>query len=155
MRTTRVRLLPHPCHRAHKACKGNKMLTHGILNAQMAAAVARLRHKDRFVISDAGLPVPDGVEVIDLAVAFGVPRFCQVLDVLKPELILKSGLMADEARGTEAERWVKDRFDIPLTYCTHDGENGFKTRMKGVRFVIRTGETTSYSNVIFRCGVPF
>ena len=74
------------------------MLTHGVINAQLAQALAGLRHKDRFVVSDAGLP---------------------------------------------------------LSYVPHDGENGFKAKVKGVKFVIRTGETTSYSNVIFRCGVPF
>ena len=33
------------------------MLTHGVINAQLAQALAGLRHKDRFVVSDAGLPV--------------------------------------------------------------------------------------------------
>ena len=131
------------------------MLTHGVINAQLAQALAGLRHKDRFVVSDAGLPVQPGIEVIDFAVAFGVPRFEQVLDAVAPELVLEEGLMAEEARGTIAEQWVKDRFDVPLSYVPHDGENGFKAQVEGAEFVIRTGETTSYSNVIFRCGVPF
>ncbi|ADH00961.1 ribose pyranase [Bifidobacterium longum] len=131
------------------------MLTHGVINAQLAQALAGLRHKDRFVVSDAGLPVQPGIEVIDFAVAFGVPRFEQVLDAVAPELVLEEGLMAEEARGTIAEQWVKDRFDVPLSYVPHDGENGFKAQVEGTKFVIRTGETTSYSNVIFRCGVPF
>lgn len=131
------------------------MLTHGVINAQLAQALAGLRHKDRFVVSDAGLPVQPGIEVIDFAVAFGVPRFEQVLDAVAPELVLEEGLMAEEARGTIAEQWVKDRFDVPLSYVPHDGENSFKAQVEGAKFVIRTGETTSYSNVIFRCGVPF
>ena len=131
------------------------MLTHGIINAQLAHAIAGLRHKDRFVVSDAGLPVQPGIEVIDLAVALGVPRFDQVLDALAPELVLEEGLMAEEARGTVAEQWVKDRFDVRLKYVPHDGATGFKAHVDGARFVIRTGETTPYANVIFRCGVPF
>ena len=62
------------------------MLTHGILNAQLSAALAGLRHKDVFVVSDCGLPVPQGIEVIDLAVVFGVPRFEEVLEALRPSL---------------------------------------------------------------------
>ncbi|MEE1296583.1 MAG: D-ribose pyranase [Bifidobacterium sp.] len=131
------------------------MLTNGVINAQLAAALAKLRHKDRFVISDAGLPVPDGVEVIDLAVTYGVPRFTDVLDALAPILVLEEGTMADEAKGHEPEQWVKDRFDVPITFVPHDGEGGLKDLEHGVKFVIRTGETTSYANVIFRCGVPF
>lgn len=131
------------------------MLRAGIVNAQLAGALAKLRHKDRFVIADSGLPVPPDIEVVDLALCYGVPRFEQVIDVLVPYLVLEEGLMAKEARGTVAERWVKSRFDVPLAFVPHDGPNGFKARIKGVNFVIRTGETTSYSNVIFRCGVPF
>ncbi|KFI95408.1 MULTISPECIES: D-ribose pyranase [Bifidobacterium] len=131
------------------------MLTHGIINAQLAHALAGLRHKDRFVISDAGLPVQPGIEIIDLAVVLGVPTFEEVLDALKGELVLEEGLMAEEARGTVAEQWVKDRFEVPLSYVPHDGDEGFKANVEGVRFVIRTGETTPYANVIFRCGVPF
>lgn len=132
------------------------MLTNGIINTRLAAALASLRHKDRFVVSDAGLPVPEGVQVIDLAVDYGVPRFTQVLDVLAPILVLEDGLMAKEAKGQEPDAWVRDRFpDLPLTYVPHEGKGGFKNLEHGVKFVIRTGETTPYANVIFRCGVPF
>lgn len=131
------------------------MLAHGIINAQLNEALARLRHKDRFVVSDSGLPVQPGIEVIDLALVYGIPRFGQVLDALQPELVLEEGLMAVEAQGAPAEQWVKDRFGIPIRYVPHDGPLGFKACVEGVRFVIRTGETTPYANVIFRCGVPF
>lgn len=131
------------------------MLTNGILNAQLASALAELRHKDLFVVSDCGLPVPDGVETIDLALVFGVPRFEDVLKSLKPELVLEEGTMAEEAKGGVAEQWVKDYYDVPLSYVPHDGAGGFKDRVRNAKFVIRTGETTSYANVIFRCGVPF
>lgn len=55
------------------------MLTHGILNAQLAAAIAKLRHKDQFVVSDCGLPVPAGVEVIDLALVLEYRDFLMCL----------------------------------------------------------------------------
>lgn len=131
------------------------MLTHGILNADLAACLARLRHKDRFVISDCGLPVPAGVPVIDLALTFGIPRFTDVLDAIAPELVLEEATMAREAQGKQAEEWVSSRFQIPLTHVPHDGDDGFKALVQGTKFVIRTGETTAYANVIFRCGVPF
>jgi D-ribose pyranose/furanose isomerase RbsD len=40
----------------------------GILNAQLAGALARLGHTDTLVVCDAGLPIPPGSEVVDLAV---------------------------------------------------------------------------------------
>ncbi|HKZ27462.1 MAG TPA: RbsD/FucU domain-containing protein, partial [Rubrobacteraceae bacterium] len=39
----------------------------GILNAQLAGALARLGHTDTLVVCDAGLPIPPGSEVVDLA----------------------------------------------------------------------------------------
>lgn len=131
------------------------MLTHGILNAQLASALATLRHTDEFVVSDCGLPVQSGIEVIDLALIFGEPRFETVLDALKTQLVLEDGIMAEESRGKSPERWVRDRFAVPLSYVPHDGVGGFKSLVRNAKFVIRTGETTPYANVIFRCGVPF
>lgn len=42
------------------------MLKTGILHPQLARVLAELRHKDTLVIGDAGLPIPKGVERIDL-----------------------------------------------------------------------------------------
>lgn len=132
------------------------MITEGILNAQLAKAVAGLRHKDRFVISDAGLPVPEGIEVIDLSLTFGVPRFKQILDVLAPRLIVEEGVMSAQAEGAQPEAWLKECFPgMPIKFVKHDGEGGFKDLVHGVKFVVHTGETTSYSNIILRAGWPF
>lgn len=131
------------------------MLKKGILNARLAEALAGLRHKDRFVVSDCGLPVQQGIEVIDLAVVFGVPRFEQVLDALKSQLVLENAVIAQEARDGLPEKWVRERFDIPVSYIPHNGAAGFKDSVRDARFVIRTGETTSFANVIFQCEVPF
>lgn len=131
------------------------MLTHGILNADLASCLALLRHKDRFVISDCGLPVPAGTHVVDLALTFGVPSFTSVLDAIADELVLEEATLAEEAQGTKAQEWVTSRFNLPVQYVPHDGKDGFKALVEGTKFVIRTGETTPYANVIFRCGVPF
>ena len=42
------------------------MKTSGILHPQLVRILAEIRHKDTIVIGDAGLPVPDGVERVDL-----------------------------------------------------------------------------------------
>ena len=46
----------------------------GILNAQLIRCIAELGHKDLFMIGDAGMPIPKGVEIVDLVVCGGVPR---------------------------------------------------------------------------------
>lgn len=45
----------------------------GILNAQLIRCIAELGHKDLFMIGDAGMPIPKGVEIVDLLYAEGFP----------------------------------------------------------------------------------
>ena len=42
------------------------MKKRGILNAQLSYLIAALGHKDLFMIGDAGMPIPEDVEVVDL-----------------------------------------------------------------------------------------
>ena len=42
------------------------MLKTGILHPQLARVLAELRHRDTIIIGDAGLPIPKGVERVDL-----------------------------------------------------------------------------------------
>lgn len=123
----------------------------GLLNPQLCAAVAGLRHTDTFVVADCGLPVPRGVPVIDLALVFGVPRFEAVLSAILEEIVVDHAVIADEAVGGKPEGWVRDRIDDVST-VTHEE---LKKEVAGASFVVRTGETTSFANVIVSCGVPF
>ena len=37
--------------------------------------IGGLGHKDTFMIGDGGMPIPKGVEIVDLALCGGVPTF--------------------------------------------------------------------------------
>ena len=56
------------------------MLKTGILNPQIANVLASTGHKDMIVVSDAGLPIPKGVERIDLAWKANEPGYIEVLE---------------------------------------------------------------------------
>ena len=68
----------------------------GLLNAQLAGALARLGHTDTLVVCDAGLPIPHGPETVDLAFQFGIPAFETVLSGILEELVLESAIAAEE-----------------------------------------------------------
>lgn len=123
----------------------------GILHPELAAHLARLGHTDSFVIGDCGLPVPPGVERVDLAVAFGVPGVTEVLDAILAEIEVEGATIAAEASGSPAGEVLGARF--PSARAVPHEE--FKQLTAGARFVVRTGETTPFANVIIRCGVPF
>ncbi len=50
-----------------------------LLNIALSRLVASLGHGDIVVIADAGLPVPKGIELIDLALTQGVPDVASTL----------------------------------------------------------------------------
>ena len=58
------------------------MIRDGIFHPQLLRVMGELRHRDMLVIGDAGLPVPKGVERIDLGWKAGSPGFLEVLEEL-------------------------------------------------------------------------
>ena len=72
------------------------MKKRGIINAQLAGLIAGLGHKDAFMIGDGGMPIPKGVEIVDLALCGGVPTFRQVMDAVLDEAEIESYTIAKE-----------------------------------------------------------
>ena len=57
------------------------MLKRGMLNAQGKFLLARTGHLDYLGITDAGFNIPEGIEVVDLAVKPNLPELLDVLDI--------------------------------------------------------------------------
>jgi len=51
-----------------------------LINSRLSEVIASMGHTDTIAIADSGLPIPKGVERIDLALTRDIPRF---LDTLK------------------------------------------------------------------------
>jgi D-ribose pyranase len=124
----------------------------GIINAKLAGALAGLGHTDQVLVCDAGLPLPPGPEVVDLAFRFGVPSFEVVLSALLEELVVEGATAAEEVeRNPRSHEYLAA--NLPdLGFVPHEE---LKRMVAGAKLVVRTGEATPYSNVILRCGVPF
>jgi D-ribose pyranase len=127
----------------------------GVLNHRLSVVFAELGHTDGLTIADAGLPVPLGVERIDLAVSPGVPSFAQVLGAVAGELKVEEIIIAKEAFAANSEvlRTIEHCLpDVPVSAVPHDE---FKALARDTRAVVRTGECTPYANCILRSGVIF
>ena len=131
-----------------------------LLNRHLSQLVASLGHLDEIVVADAGLPVPEGVPVIDLAVMAGVPRFWDVLVALRTELVVETACYATEASENLRQGFI-DHLGLwaaasgkPVARegMTHAE---FKLRSAQAKAIIRTGECTPYCNIILVSGVPF
>lgn len=132
------------------------MKKHGILNSDIAKVLSDLGHTDKIAIGDAGLPVPDGVKKIDLALTLSEPSFLSVLKVVLSDMKVEKVVLAEEIKEQNATQ-LKDIKatlidDEQITYVSHEA---FKEQLKDVKAVIRTGEATPYSNIILQSGVLF
>jgi D-ribose pyranase len=125
----------------------------GILNRHLSGALAELGHGHHVLVCDAGMPVPEGPRVVDLAFRAGVPSFAEVLDGLLDELVVEGATAAYEVReaNLEAAALLEDRFP-ELELVSHEK---LKELSAGARLVVRTGEARPYANVLLRCGVFF
>jgi D-ribose pyranase len=125
----------------------------GILNRQLSGALAELGHTDEVLVCDAGMPIPAGPRVVDLAFRAGVPSFAEVLDGLLAELVVEGATAAAEVRGANpaAAALLDGRFP-ELALVPHER---LKELSRGARLVVRTGEARPYANVLLRCGVFF
>ncbi|MHA5048750.1 D-ribose pyranase [Streptomyces sp. SD15] len=125
----------------------------GILNRHLSGALAELGHGDGVLVCDAGMPIPEGPRVVDLAFRAGVPSFAEVLDGLLAELVVEGATAASEVReaNPEAAALLDARF--PALWTVPHEE--LKSLSAGARLIVRTGEARPYANVLLRCGVFF
>lgn len=127
----------------------------GILNSEIAGVLAKMGHTDTIVIADCGLPIPDHVCRIDLAIRLGKPSFLEVAEAIKEDMVIEKITLASEIKQyNPALLREVERFFAPEAkeFVPHEQ---FKTLMQKAKAVIRTGENTPYANVILHAGVIF
>ncbi|MED0674120.1 D-ribose pyranase [Aneurinibacillus thermoaerophilus] len=127
----------------------------GALNSEITAVISQLGHTDTIVIGDCGLPIPDGVKRIDLALKPGLPSFIDTLEVVLEEMQVEAAVLAEEIKthNPKIEQQVREILhDAEVSYVSHEQLKRLSERAKAV---IRTGEATPYANVVLRSGVIF
>ena len=125
-----------------------------LLNIALSQLVASLGHGDMVVIGDAGLPVPPGVPLIDLALTRGTPSFLDTLSTVLAEMQVEQHVLADELAGHNAVVAAGvGALALPGGRTVPHTE--FKRLSGSARAVVRTGECTPYANIILVAGVVF
>ena len=127
----------------------------GCINRDISDVIASMGHTDTLTIADAGLPVPEGVRRIDLALQAGVPGFMQAVEVVNGEMCVQEIIIAQETVQVSpkvADDLKKLFKDIPFRLVPHED---FKRLTAKSKAVVRTGEFTPYANVILVAGAIF
>lgn len=127
------------------------MKKNGILNSEISKVLSDLGHTDQIVIADAGLPVPEGVKKIDLALIANMPTFSNTLKAVLDDMAIEKVILAEEIstknRGLEKEIFGLMDEDVEYKYVSHEE---FKNLTEGAKAIIRTGECTPFANIILQ-----
>lgn len=133
------------------------MKKQGILNSDISRVLSYMGHTDCIAVGDCGLPIPDEVERIDLALEFGVPSFMDVLRVITKDMKVEKIVLAEEIREQNPKILgeIKELFagqELETVFVSH---TDLKKQTRECKAVIRTGETTPYANIILQSGCIF
>jgi D-ribose pyranase len=129
------------------------MIKTGILNPQILALLARIRHTNALVVADRGFPFWPQIETVDLSLVDDVPTVLQVIAALRQNHNFTQAYMAKEFQKnnfkTLQEKFAKALRRVPTKFEPHVE---FKKRVPDAIGLIRTGDTTQYANVILVSG---
>ena len=137
------------------------MKRNGILNSDISKVLSDMGHTDRICVGDCGLPIPDETKRIDLALRFGQPSFMEVLKEVVKDMKVEKIILADEIKEQNPDQLkaILALFEDPQTGSCPETEfvchEELKKLTKDCKAVIRSGETTPYSNIILQSGCIF
>jgi D-ribose pyranase len=129
-----------------------------LLNVALSRLIASLGHGDMVVIGDAGLPVPPGVELIDLALTHGIPDFISTLNVVLSEMQVEGHVLAREILDKQPSALVTlDELNTEGALGQREllSHDQFKVLSRQARAIVRTGECQPYCNIVLVAGVTF
>jgi D-ribose pyranase len=126
------------------------MLKKGILNPSLNHLLSRVRHTNMLVIADRGFPFWPMIETIDISLVDGVPTVLQVLAAVSDHAVFGKAYMAQEFLENNTPETVsafgKAFEGVTLKHEPHEAV--FKKRISGAIGIVRTGDTTQYSNIV-------
>ena len=125
------------------------MIIQGILNPNINALLARVRHTNLLVIADRGFPYWPMIETVDISLVDGIPTVLQVLDAIRPNFRIGQIYMAQEFLDQNTPetqlRFARSTDGVPVQYEPHAE---FKKRVPQAVGLIRTADTIPYANMI-------
>jgi D-ribose pyranase len=129
------------------------VLKTGILNPAITSLLCRIRHTNTLVISDRGFPFWPQIETVDISLIDDIPRVLDVLQALTRNFVIAQAFMAEEFLSVNQPA-TKDAFTKALdgTPILYEPHVIFKRRVPQAIGLIRTGDTTQYSNLILESG---
>jgi D-ribose pyranase len=123
------------------------MLRNGILNPQINSLLSRVRHTNTLVIADRAFPFWPEIETVDITLVDDIPTVLQVLEAVSANFVIGKAWMAEEFKRNASAAAV-DGYASRLPALVFEPHVEFKRRVPFAIGLIRTADTTPYSNLI-------
>jgi D-ribose pyranase len=129
------------------------VINDGILNPQILALLARVRHTNALVIADRGFPFWPMIETVDVSVVDDLPTVLQLIAAVRANHQFTQAFMAKEFLKNNS-KLTHQRFRTALLGLAVKFEPHveFKKRVPHAIGLVRTGDTVPYANTILISG---
>jgi D-ribose pyranase len=124
----------------------------GIVNRDIARELGRMGHLDGMMITDAGFAIPNNIPCIDLSIAVNKPTALEVLEELLKHYSVEKAIISNATREVSPSRYNAFADMLKGIEIGHVSQEELRELVKGVKFVIRTGDFTANSNVLLVSG---
>jgi simple sugar transport system permease protein/D-ribose pyranase len=126
----------------------------GVLNKELAEAIASMGHGDMLVVCDAGFPIPENTWRIDLALVKDIPDLETVLSIVAEEFIAEKVTFSEELRENNPLLYDK----LKSIFDERDFESISYTQMvseipKTAKAIVRTGAFDPWGNIALTSGI--
>ena len=130
------------------------MIKNAILNTELLCLLSRIGHTQTICVCDAGLPVPQNSQLIDLSVVPGCPDIQTVLTAILQCTPTEKAYCASESleKNPGFVNFLTSMLTYDITYVSHEQ---LKELSHDCMAYVRTGECTPYANVILQAATTF
>ena len=130
------------------------MKRNGILNLALNQALAAMGHGDLLIVCDAGFPIPNQVNRVDLAIIADVPDIETVLRAISEDFIAEKFGYADEmAQNNPRLKEKVDRIFADAELVTFPHTEILTELATKAKFIVRTGAFDPWGNILLYSGV--
>jgi len=125
-----------------------------MLNRKLSEVIASMGHTDRLIICDAGFPIPNDANVVDLAITMDIPDIETVLKIIEQELIAEQIYIAEDVI-THNEPLYKsiEKIYKGVTIEGISHERILNEEARNAKAIVRTGAYNPWGNIVIQSGV--
>lgn len=125
----------------------------GILNREISRILASMGHGQFLLVTDAGFPIPEGADCVDLSLKKGIPDLPTVLSTINEEFISEKVMFAAEVSKNNKPLYAElEKIFAEVEFEEISHEKILNELAYEARAIIRTGDYNPWGNIVLQAG---